>query len=149
MQIVKKLAGKLRAIRSQKGFTLIEALTGTALLVIVGVAVLVGVSTAFKASSTADKISTALAIAQSQIDFIHTQAYDSSGAYIAIDSDTRGADKQVITPYTMTINVVSIDADGDGTTDGLQEITVEVAQPNSANTVTLVGYKANPKPDGS
>ena len=150
MQIVKKLTRKLREIRSQKGFTLIEALAGTALLVIVGVAVLVGVSTTYKASAITDKISTALAIAQSQLDFIHTQTYSTDIAtkpYMRIDAVERGTDQQNISPYTMMVTVVYIDADGDGTVDGLQKITVEVRQPNNDNPVTLIGYKANPYKD--
>jgi type II secretory pathway pseudopilin PulG len=145
MQIVKKLTGKLRIIKNQSGFTLIEAVIGTALLVIVGVAVLTGVSTAFKASATTDKISTGLAIAQSQLDYIQTQTYDPAGGYLSIDSPTRGAEQQNISPYTMQVTVLCIDANGNVSASdlGLQRITVEVRQPSSSNPVTIIGYKEN------
>ena len=45
--------------QEQDGFTLMEAVIGIALLSIVAVAVLTGVSTAFKADALADKQSTA------------------------------------------------------------------------------------------
>jgi len=133
-------------VREQNGFTLIEAVIGIALLSVVGVAVLVGISTSFKASATADKISTALALAQSQIEFIHTQPYDPTGAYMRIDDPLRGADQQVLVPYTMTVTVALIDGAGADTVNdlGLQKITLKVYQANNPNPVTLVGYKVNP-----
>jgi type II secretory pathway pseudopilin PulG len=147
MRIVKKQTRKLRITHSQCGFTLIEAVIGVALLVVVGVAVLTGISTAFKASSTSDKISTALAIGQSQLDYIQTQNYDPTGAYIEINSDTRGSEKQDISPYIMTVTVTSIDESGvdtSGVNTGLQRITISVEQPGSSTPVEITGYKANP-----
>jgi len=135
---------KRRIGRNQSGFTLIEAVIGTALLVMVGAAVLTGISTAFKASATADKISTALALAQSQIEYIQTQDYqcaDGAGnaAYTTVSV--------IPSNYSISISAISIDA----TTGlvsvpdaGLQKITVVVTQLNNPNPVTLVGYKVKP-----
>lgn len=128
---------KLGMARNQSGFTLIEGLIATALLVTVGAAVLMGVSTSFKASAITDKQSTALAFAQSQIDYIQSQTYEDDGSYTRIDDVSRGADQQVLIPYTMTVTTVSIDA-------GLQQITVVVYQANDTKPVTLRAYKVNP-----
>lgn len=62
-------------MRDQSGFTLIEAIIGIALLSIVVVAVLTGVSTSFKADAVADKQSTAMSLAQSQIESLQLQNY--------------------------------------------------------------------------
>jgi len=64
--------------REQGGFTLIEAVIGIALLSVVAVAVLIGVSTSFKANAVADKQSTAMSLAQSQVEDIQLQAYQTA-----------------------------------------------------------------------
>ena len=66
---------KLGIARDQSGFTLIEAVIGIALLGIVAVAVLMGVTTSFKANAVADKQSTAMSLAQSQIEDLQIQIY--------------------------------------------------------------------------
>jgi len=145
--------------RDQNGFTLIEAVIGIALLGIVAVAVLMGVSTAFKASATADKISTALALAQSQLDYMQTQEYicvtGGNATYLRIDDASRGADAQSLGSYIMksvnydgsdnagpSVTAVSIDAGG--AEIGIQKITLKVYQTNNTNPVTLVAYKVKP-----
>jgi type II secretory pathway pseudopilin PulG len=65
-----------RIVREQSGFTLIEAVIGIALLSAVVVAVLMGVSTSFKINALADSQSTAMSIAQRQVeDLQHQQNY--------------------------------------------------------------------------
>ncbi|HEX9896633.1 MAG TPA: prepilin-type N-terminal cleavage/methylation domain-containing protein [Dehalococcoidales bacterium] len=58
--------------RDQNGFTLLEAVIGIALLSAVVVAVLVGVSTSFKADALADSQSTAISIAQRQVEYLQS-----------------------------------------------------------------------------
>jgi len=159
MQIVKKLARKLRGIKSQKGFTLIEAVIGTALLVIIGVAVLTGVSTAFKASATTDKISTALAIAQSQIEHMQSQDYicatNGNAAYkrIAVPNGysissiylVGGVETEWPSASSDPPIVYAVKVNAAGTADiNLQKITVKVYQINNSNPVTIVAYKIKP-----
>ncbi len=169
MQIVNKLTKKLRILRSQQGFTLIEALAGTALLVIVGVAVLVGVSTAFKASATTDKISNALALAQSQIEYMQTQNYvcatNGNAAYQRIEGDASQAlsnNYSISSIYSVggvetewpsassdppIVYAVAIDKDGAIVTTGdtgLQRITIIIHQGNNPNPLTLIAYKVKP-----
>ena len=150
---------------------MIEAVIGTALLVIVGVAVLVGITTAFKASATTDKISTALSIAQSQIEYIQTQEYicvntmTNNAAYLRIDDATRLAQKQDIpTNYTISsldstntevpsvqdtasVIAVAVDENDDISTTGetgLQRITLIIRRINDTHPLTLVAYKVKP-----
>lgn len=166
MQIVKKLNKKQGIINSQAGFTLIEAVIGVGLLVIVGVAVLTGVSTAFKASATTDKISNALALAQSQIEYMQTQPYvcatNGNAAYQRIAGDAAQALSNnysissiylvggVETEWTSAssdppiVYAVAIDKNGAVVTSGdtgLQRITIIIHQGNNQNPLTLVAYK--------
>ena len=144
--------------REQSGFTLIEAVIGIALLSIVGVAVLVGISTSFKASATTDKISTGLALAQSQLEYIQTQPYaiadgDGNALYPRI------ADSSI--PAGYSISSLKYDGSPHPSADdkkitavtigelapadkGIQQITLKVYQANNPNPVTLVAYKVNP-----
>jgi len=163
---------KLEIGKDQSGFTLIETLIGTTLLVIVGAAVLAGVFTAFKASATSDKLSTALALAESQLEYIQTQEYicttNGNAAYKRIDDVSRGAAVQPL-PNNFSVSsiylaggvetewssastdppivyAVSIDEDGNVVLadQGLQKITLIVYQTNNPNPVTVVGYKVKP-----
>jgi prepilin-type N-terminal cleavage/methylation domain-containing protein len=75
MQIIKKHIRKLDIVRSQCGFTLIEGVIGVALLSVVAVAVLMGVSTSLKTNALADRQSTAMSLALSQVESIQVQPY--------------------------------------------------------------------------
>lgn len=76
MFIIELLKSRKRGkAREQSGFTLIEAVIGIALLSIVAIAVLMGMSTAFKADALADRQSTAMSLAQSQIESIQLESY--------------------------------------------------------------------------
>lgn len=66
---------KLNITRNQQGFTLIEAVLGIALLSIVAVAVLVGISTSFRVNGLADEQSTGMSVAINQIEYLNTQVY--------------------------------------------------------------------------
>jgi prepilin-type N-terminal cleavage/methylation domain-containing protein len=154
-----KKTRKTGIARDQSGFTLIEAVIGIALLGIVAVAVLMGISTAFKASATADKISTTLALAQSQLDYIQTQEYicvtGGNAVYLRIDDASRGANAQSLGNYTIkSVNydgsdnagpsVTAVTIDAGGADVGLQKITLKVYQANNTDPVTLVAYKVKP-----
>lgn len=64
-----------KVIHNQRGVTLIEAVTGIALLSIVVVAVLTGISTTFKADALADRQSTATSLIMNQIESLQLEVY--------------------------------------------------------------------------
>lgn len=80
-----------KALRvNSKGASLIEVLIGLALLGLVAVAFIGGLSTAFKADIIADERSTAQSLAQSQMEYVKSQDYSSAPAggdatYLKID----------------------------------------------------------------
>lgn len=162
---------RMKVINGQQGVTLIEAVIGIALLSIVAVAVVSGVFTAFKASATSDKQSTALTLAQSQLEYMQVQDYvcaDSvtgNAAYQRIDDTTRGTAAQALpSNYSLyseqydgtewnsantdpaIVYAVSIDEDGNPVLGdlGIQKITLIVYQNNNVNSVTMVAYKVKP-----
>jgi len=138
---------KVRIARDQSGFTLIEAVIGVALLVIVGVAVLVGISTAFKASATTDKISTGLSLSQSQIESIQAHAYVCDSEDGTVDGYATYPTISSVTNYSISVEAVTINENGTVVTTGdtgLQRITVVVTQLNNPNPITLVAYKVKP-----
>lgn len=66
---------RVKAVNSQRGMTLIEAVIGIALLSVVVVAVLTGVSTTFKANALADRQSTAVSLVMSQVESLQLEVY--------------------------------------------------------------------------
>lgn len=156
---------KIGRVKSQNGFTLVEIVIAIALISIILVGVLMGIATSFKASGTTDKISTGLALAQSQIEYIQTQEYspavNGNASYLRIDDALRDTEAQSLGAYIMksinydlsynegpNITAVSINGStGDPTNvdTGIQKITLEVFRPGDDNPVTLVTYKVNPE----
>lgn len=135
-----------RTTRAEHGVTLIEAVIGIALLSIVVVAVLAGVSTAFKADAVADKQSTAMSLAISQIEDLQLQAYDDAFAppeatyakisniptnfsiwsynrsHALVSVDSNGVEGVIGIPWKISENT----AHDVGVDDGLQKITVVI-----------------------
>ena len=66
---------KLKIARQQSGFTLVEAALSIALLAIVAVGVLAGVSTSLLSSARTDTESTAMSLALRQMESIELQSY--------------------------------------------------------------------------
>ena len=126
-----------------------------------------GISTSFKASGISDKISTGLALAQSQIEFIQAQPYNSTvfdaygnALYPKITSIPSGYSISSVrwdgaseVEYTgdevdpPIIAAVFIDGTGAPTTTdgGIQKITISVYRSSDEHPVTLTTYKVNPK----
>lgn len=84
MTVIRRLKGAfLKAVwgRShQRGFTMVEALVGLAILGIAFVAVLAGMSTAVIAAKKADKRVTAESLAMSQMEYTKSQAFQEAPA---------------------------------------------------------------------
>ena len=67
---------QITTFEGQRGFTLIEALVGVLLLIIVAFAVLMGVSTSLTTGAIADKQSQCISLAVSQIESLQLQVYE-------------------------------------------------------------------------
>jgi len=121
----KQLRGKSR------GAGAIEAMIALAILGLVAVAFLGGLSSALKATSIADERTTAQTLAQSQIEYVKSQDYINY-------SETGHENYDLITTpdnYDLSLSVVQLN-------DGLQKITV-IAKHNYKEVLTLEDYKVN------
>jgi prepilin-type N-terminal cleavage/methylation domain-containing protein len=135
-------------MKSEKGFALAEVMVAIAVLGIVSVALLSGISTAYRAVSIADERATAESLARSQMEYVKSQDYDTQHVppqYFKIPDIDIPAGYN-IAGYDGDINVFRAERldpkeDGFSTDDGLQRITVKVSFPERVD-VTLVGYKS-------
>ncbi len=112
-------------MKNQFGFGQIEALIALSILGLVGTSLLGGLLTVTKTTPIADERSTAQTLAESQIEYVRTQAYDyinDPPEYLELS----GADVPV--GYTVTSTATRLDHDSDGLSDddGIQKITVTV-----------------------
>ena len=111
---------------NSKGIGLIEVIIALAILGIIAVAFLSGLSTSLKAVLISDERSTALALAQGQMEYVKSLAYDESTE----PDHPQYVENTDLTPsgYTVDISAERLDPEGDGTADddGLQKITITV-----------------------
>jgi prepilin-type N-terminal cleavage/methylation domain-containing protein len=114
----------------QRGFSLIEILAGLALLGLIGVAVLSGLTTTFRGVALSEERVTADSLARSQIEYLKTQDYVLVADYNPDDPANR-YDLIDIPPdlaalgYSVEINPPELVLSGNGGFE-LQSITVSV-----------------------
>lgn len=125
-------------MRSQKGFSLIENLVAMTVLGIIGLTLLSGLALAARSNIIANEITTAEALAKSQMDYVQSLPYDRFGnppSYARISGHT---------DYDIDISAVRLDPNnvGDGADYGVQQITVTVSRAGKTIT-TLTDYKVN------
>lgn len=148
----------LRAIRNEKGISLIEVIIAIALLGIIGLAFLGGLSTASNAIFITDERATAESLARTEMEYIKRQSYcpedqipwayelPSGTSPIGQLPDEWWDTGHGLPPgydnYSLTAGAVSLDPDGDGTSDddGLLLITITVSHLGDP-IFTLEGYK--------
>ena len=122
-------------MNSEKGFTILEVLVAIALLGILGVAFLGGLSTASKALFLADERTTAESLARSQMEYVKNEMYDNTDPYKYEQTDVPSSDDPAYT--------ISVDAEPLNTPDdGIQKITVTVNH-HSKQVITLEDYKVD------
>ncbi len=127
-------------MRTEKGFSLMEVVIALALLGIVAVAFLGGLSTASRAIFTADERATAESLARSQIEDVKIQPYDGTNnppGYAPLLDIPEG--------YEIYVTAERLDPKGDGTgnDDGIQKITVTVKHHDKPEVIKLVDYKVD------
>ena len=143
-------AGKMKRVRlnskvrkafqgSSRGFSLIEVLIALALVGIIAIAFLSGLSTASMALIIADEHATAESLARSQVEFIKNQPYDDINnppQYTPLPEIPYG--------YDIVITAERLDPNYDGIAndDGIQKITITVKRDDPVKEViTLEDYK--------
>jgi len=136
-----RLSKELR--RNEGGVTLLETLVALALLGLVAVALLSGLTTAARATFIADEQATAESLARSEIEYIKGQEYETAGQY---QHRAQREGFAMPTGYTTDTTVNSIDpATGEtvppGQDQGIQKITVTVEH-NGNHIITVESYKA-------
>lgn len=129
-----------RKLHCEKGASLIEVLIALALLGIVIVPLLQGLSAAINSSDHARDRATMFSLAQSQIESIQKQTFSASGSYSIISPVPSGYTVEIVNvsvpvsyyyPATTPTPVPTV----------IQSITVRVSGDYGA--VELVGYKVN------
>lgn len=137
--------GKLKLVKrislllgnTSKGVGFIEVIIALAILGLVAAAFLNGLSTSLNAIVISDEGSTALALAQGQMEHVKSLEYDE------INNPPQYTENAGITPpgYTVEISASRLDPESDGfdDDDGLQQITIIIRR-QSEEIFTLVDY---------
>ena len=123
-RVAKRLKG------NETGVTLVEALVALAVLGLIAVAFLSGLTTAAQATLIADERATAESLARSQMEYVKNLDYDSSYTPDEIPAEYDG--------YSATIDAEDLpDTDGD-----IQKIRVTVYH-GTKQVLTVDGYKVD------
>ena len=118
-----------------KGLTLVEIVIAIALIAIIGVAFLGGLSNAMFSLHIADVRTTAESLARSEMEYIKSDPDYAEAPWEIPEHEPPGFDG-----YTVKSSAVPA-GDPEGMDVGIQEITVTVAHYARGEILTLVGYK--------
>lgn len=130
LRVTKKLRG------NETGVTLIETLVALALLSIIAVVFLSGLTTVATATLIANEQATAESLARSEMEYVKSYPYDSEATtYPTVETPP--------VSYSVEVTVVPIiDPDTGQPLEGIQKITVIVNR-NDNPVLTLEGYKVD------
>jgi prepilin-type N-terminal cleavage/methylation domain-containing protein len=130
MQNIEVCHSGIKMMRSQKGFSLIEAMIAMVILSIVGLAILGAVTTAHKTTILVNEKTTAASLARAQMEYIQSQNYAVSGNYTALTIPSEYSGYSYGTPMAANVST------------GLQKITITVERGDQP-VYTLEDYKVN------
>jgi len=132
-----------KLVRNQRGTGFIEVLIALAILGIVAVVFLGGLTTSLKAVFISDENSTALALAQSQMEYVKSLPYEEGASPSYEQTDVSSPDYP---GYTSSVDAPPIDPDtgsplADPDNDmGIQKITILIKRQGN-EVFTLEDYK--------
>ena len=122
---------------NSRGLGLVEVIVALAILGLISAAFLNGLSTSLNAVVISDEGSTAIALAQGQMEYVKSQEYDD------ISDPLQYSENTSLTPadYTVEISASRLDPEDDGfaNDDGLQQITIIIRRQGN-EVFTLVDY---------
>jgi type II secretory pathway pseudopilin PulG len=119
-------------LRSEQGFTLVEALVSVAILTLALVVFISGLSTGVLSTSHSDRLSTAHELARSQMEYVKELPYQPAPATYATVTPTAG----------YTVSAAAADLPGVVSDASIQLVTVSVAK-DGAPVFTLEGYRVD------
>lgn len=119
-------------LRSEQGFTLVEALVSVAILTAALVVFIAGLSTGVLSSGHSDRLSTAHELARSQMEYVKELPFQPSPATYAT----------VTPPAGYTVSAAASDVPGGVGDASIQLVTVQVAK-DGAPVFTLEGYRVD------
>ena len=135
LKLLKRIS--LILVTTSRGVGFIEVIIALAILGLVAAAFLNGLSTSLNTVVISDEGSTALALAQGQMEYVKSQDYDE------IIDPPQYTENTSITPngYTVEISAARLDPASDGSDDdhGIQQITIIIRR-QSKEIFTLVDY---------
>jgi prepilin-type N-terminal cleavage/methylation domain-containing protein len=147
-------------MKREKGFTLLETVISLALLVVVAVAFMVGMTTASNTMVTADERATAESIARRQMEYVKEQPYvnsPSGKAYTitgtledgyTIKGVNRGgtevAGEIYGVPWNSATGAAAVNVSGGAADNGLQRVRIIIYHHND-KVLELVDYKIDRK----
>ncbi len=143
------LGNKIKS--SEQGFSLIEVIVGVAILAALGVALLSSLTLATRVAMSTNTMETARDLAQAQMEYVQSQAYNDDNPEDYEGEDYEGPAFYDTLPdlendypgYYVKISASRIDkGNGIETDTGFQEITIIVYQ-GTEEQFTLVGRKAD------
>ncbi len=125
-------------MKRERGFTLIEVLISLAVMGVIAVAFLGGLTTASKGLSITDERQTGQNLAETQMEFIRQQGYNSElpPQYQKLPAG------EIPAGYDIEIEAIRLDPDGDGLgdDDNAQLIRINITH-GSKDVLTLEDYK--------
>lgn len=129
-----KLRQTNRNTKRESGITLVESLVALAILAAVAVVFLGGVVGTTKAAAITDEKTTALSIAQSQMEWVHNATYSPNATAYASEPLPAGRDYD---NFAVDISVIPLNLPD----DGIQKVTINVTR-SGKQVYRLEGYKA-------
>ena len=148
---------------NEGGISLIETIVGLAIISIVAVAFLQGLTTSYTGERVQNKSAFGEAIATSQIEYVKKQPFSADEWSYDVSASNRSSTQQPswwdasnpplldsdYTAYRVEIYAEDFDADGDSTIevpgedDSIRKITANVYNTLNDNVVTLISYKTD------
>ena len=143
---------KIKKLKNQKGFTLIEVLVAIVIIGIIAIPFGLGLSSIYKGNLVADQKSRAMTLAESQIELVKSLPYNATGTQASYSGTVinntgytiNGVNYNGTVIANVTYGVPWNTANGTkvGNETGIQNITVVVKQGYST-LATLSTYKIN------
>lgn len=131
-------------VRSQRGQVLVEILIGVTVLAVVTVALMQGFRVGISGTERVDNRTTALNLAQSQMEYVKAQPYieyDAAGDPVGGEGYSKMSEDELPAGFTTTdIDIVVSNLGNETAPDEIQSVAVTVTYGANDDTLTLAAY---------